>query len=356
MVYFVESFYINVGAGDCAIHLLVQVPPEKRQEFLICLSTAAAKRPVGSVIVNAILMDGGQNEAFVIGNIATTIKHIETMYGVDILKFDSIGISHWDGDHFRGSMQYLFNELEEEYKLVKPIANESITSFRRLKDGLGSTVFCPNLNWGLADNKVKLYEVTHNEGGQNFFRMDIMAGENDMSGDETVVKTGNLAKVRIGETAIGYDLFSGDGPNKSWRDLLSLHELISSTPVVATDPEFERPRFFCVGIDHKFAGGIVGTKTDANGSSMMCLIVWPQNHGTARITLYTGGDAEVEQENRLVDWLQKDAAVHYEIECIKLGHHGAATSTSQGLFKLNPKMFIISAGKVHGHPSECHVS
>jgi beta-lactamase superfamily II metal-dependent hydrolase len=84
-------------------------------------------------------------------------------------------------------------------------------------------------------------------------------------------------------------------------------------------------------------------------SIMMLLVFIPRvQNGSMHVSLFAGGDAHMETENQVVDFLQQ-----HTVEVVKAGHHGARTSTSAMLLKrLQPNKFIISAGHEYGHPSK----
>jgi hypothetical protein len=100
--YQVNSYYINVGAGDGAIHIL----------------SAAGTNYDRPIVLRAYLMDGGRGTSLAV--IEATIAWIEHHYICDgpfqsTLKFDGFIITHWDGDHYEGVRSYLRNLIVAEY-------------------------------------------------------------------------------------------------------------------------------------------------------------------------------------------------------------------------------------------------
>lgn len=90
----VESFHINLGAGDGAIHLLTVDGPQGSNR---------------RVIVQVFLIDGGRTTAR--DKIDLLIAQIERDYSMpgnpnpNYLKFDGLFITYWGGDHYGGLEQ-----------------------------------------------------------------------------------------------------------------------------------------------------------------------------------------------------------------------------------------------------------
>lgn len=83
---------------------------------------------------------------------------------------------------------------------------------------------------------------------------------------------------------------------------------------------------------------------DSNEGSIVCKLVYGKDS-----FMFTG-DATSYVEN-LIEWNESDATLHSNV--LKLGHHGARTSSSLlWLEKVDPEVAIISAGKnnKYGHP------
>ncbi len=85
---------------------------------------------------------------------------------------------------------------------------------------------------------------------------------------------------------------------------------------------------------------------ESNDGSIVGKLVYGENS-----FLFTG-DASLYTENQ-IEWNEKDTTLDSDV--LKLGHHGAKTSSSLlWLEKVTPEVAIISAGKnnKYGHPSE----
>lgn len=85
---------------------------------------------------------------------------------------------------------------------------------------------------------------------------------------------------------------------------------------------------------------------DSNDASIVSKLVYGDES-----FMFTG-DASLYTEN-LIEWNEKDSTLNSDV--LKLGHHGARTSSSiLWLEKVNPSIAIISAGKnnKYGHPHQ----
>jgi hypothetical protein len=155
---------------------------------------------------------------------------------------------------------------------------------------------------------------------------------------------------------LGVNLFSGKAPAATDIPLCTNVDQL----VLKNDPDQGRgtevwtgaPGLYVVGMNQTLLGPptfevieSIGEKI-LNASSMLILLIWK---GTPnRVSLYTGGDAEYVEENKLVTWLGGKT-----IDVIKLGHHGSRIGTStQFVEAVKPKYFVVSAGRMNGHPGK----
>ena len=97
------------------------------------------------------------------------------------------------------------------------------------------------------------------------------------------------------------------------------------------------------GVDAEFVGPVTSYGEDLNSSSAVLKVTNGENR-----FLFTG-DATVEAEQDMIT-----SGANLQADVLKLGHHGANTSTSEAfLTKVQPKYAIVSAGKdnQYGHPT-----
>jgi hypothetical protein len=89
--------------------------------------------------------------------------------------------------------------------------------------------------------------------------------------------------------------------------------------------------------------------TYTNQSSMAAMVIWPNG----QMSLYTAGDRDDKRETYIVGWsgCTGGPGRGEHVTTVKVGHHGAATSTPKAMLdKFNPENIVISAGSDYGHP------
>ncbi|KAI8722382.1 hypothetical protein NCS52_00381900 [Fusarium sp. LHS14.1] len=169
--YDVLSFFINVGAGDSAIHILRQRNTEN--------------------VEAAVLIDGGRStsQRCIEGAIHTIRAALNRNF-----QFTSIVVTHWDEDHYAGLMHMLYNQwvdIQNTPQLpdwFRPYIHSDETTF-----------YCPWMDVGALE------KINHNmtiEGNQEktrywlFFRLS----ENS--------KWHRICRAVVSTFAMGYDLFT----------------------------------------------------------------------------------------------------------------------------------------------------
>jgi hypothetical protein len=263
----VDSYFINVGIGDGAIHLLVQ----------------------NNAIVGSVLIDGGMFIAA--PRLAATIKEIKKKYNVTPLSFNSIVVTHWDDDHYLGLVRFL---MEDVYEAKGPNPQPEY-----IQDG--KTIF------------YYPYTGLKKEPWKKFCKFD-----NDRLSFQIDDKsTEGLCAAVASTRCIGYDFFTGRDATQ-WSTGINLKLLANRATIKDLEkaiPANSSPLFLCVGADNYFINEDIPTPETAlqkdpkkadvmNASSIMCLVMWPPVVGRPpRVSLYTGGDAEEEQEEVLVKWM-----------------------------------------------------
>ena len=344
MAYTVQSYYINVADGDCAIHLLLDQ---------------------NNAIHKSILIDGGR-----VGHsnqVQATIDHIQqTLNNNQNLQFNAIVVTHWDDDHFQGTQKLIRDDIIATYDIElaqgrSPDFIESKYMINRQNQipPLETTFYC-------AETGFNPHVVPDDNHGAVYYRFRqqlvppedqlwIKIGEALPMTPEVVVRI--PCKVVTGTACIGYDFFSNSKVVSQNNVILAVNEMTNLDVFLSNAPFNGAPGFFCVGADGYVAGGRGQNANTKNASSLMCLVIWPRQQPTDRwkISLYTGGDAEKPQELNLLEWLalpNNDFARIESLGCIKAGHHGSLNGTHYDFFMLQPKTFIMSAGKKHGHPSK----
>ncbi|KAK7420242.1 hypothetical protein QQX98_002897 [Neonectria punicea] len=415
----VHTYQVNVPLGDCAIHLLVSnapryyVPPNTQNGHLPKNRTVVSSAEVGKdgkrygLIHRAILFDGGHDNngagysgAIASERISSVVQEIEKYYcfaeeyltdsakndlstpsrhqGQDYksqLMFDAIVITHWDRDHYCGSLQMIHDDLITRWDET----NHPVSSYLKYNNNQAciSTLYCPAWLRGRANMAKGSPAIFYSklDGGRAKMHLTRQWNSPLNFKSKAIQKTawgssGYLFKVVSGQkNLIGIDLFAGinvypdDSPvNVRWRDvdttLGQVCEMYRQNPN-RTVPH--RPIFLIIG-----ACGYVFRRKDPvprpkkectwdNYVSISAITVWDESD-ELRISHMCGGDAHVVTEDAVRPFLTNKGN-NVPIEVWKAAHHGSRTSTSVPLLKQgSPQKYIISAGSAHGHPSWLTIS
>lgn len=312
----VETYAVNVGLGDGTIYLLVKVENNTWS------------------IESAVLIDGGTDKGAI--HLQTAINDINKRYYPNDnghLRFNAIVVTHWDEDHYRGVEGLIRSHISNDMSscdIMYPYPQPDDKSTPR------TTFYCSKLGFNGKGVSLKPNNTQAIRGNVSY---QYMAG----------LKTDPLCYFWKGETCLGVDLFSGKeiAPAQVGQTIPNIIQNGDIQPL-------NLPRLLVVGIDKELINKVKYEKrqggTEANASSMMCLLFTPiEAHDHAMLDLYAGGDAEDEQEQVLCDFLHDSEIV--KLQVIKAGHHGSKYATTERFWDLEPEMFLISAAEDYGHPS-----
>lgn len=321
--YDVLSYFINVGAGDSAVHILRQ------------------RDPPG--VEAAVLIDGGRSTS--VGSVEGAIASIRAEFNSKF-PFTSIVVTHWDADHYAGLMKLLYNQWKTPK--LPPYINSKITTFYcPWKDVKALGSINDNMKVGL-DEKKACYWL--------FFRLS------------STSEWRPVCRAVVSTYAMGHDLFTSLKPSENtltkpsmWPFMWpsSLSQVYSNAPNLVA---FKKPIFLVYGVDglsfndsiDQWSAPSAPTKLSKNDSSIMALVIWPEPVATEpmRVSLYTGGDVEQDpMEDELVKWLV-DGPRKLKLDVVKASHHGSHYSTSEKLLMQKLQYLVISAGNQFGHPSK----
>ena len=358
--YRVDSFHVNIEAGDAAIHILSSGPGTTKKR----------------VVQRAIFIDGGTSHNHrPRQNVFTTIAFIEYVFqcqgelntnGLPSLIFDAFIVTHWDADHFEGVLEYLKADIQ--FKVDSDGWDPAKTPLGLSRAWYTKDATTGRLtprSWFYApywiDDSIRSKLRSLND---NF---DI--GGNDGNGNGTmtikVVQTSTkkpfsapeILKIRTGtERLLGRNFFdmTMDGSWKTeWSNMANVEGLLKKNR--PSDPashlQYEHvPGMYCVAVNGQALGyEPKATITDTNKSSIGIMVVW--SNGTCGH--YFAGDAESDLEVKLVHWAGRNRLVNGRVASVKLSHHGARTSNPPEMFRgFDPLNMIVSAGSSHGHPRE----
>ncbi|MCJ1395661.1 hypothetical protein MMC18_008547 [Xylographa bjoerkii] len=352
--YEVDSYFIDVSDGDCAVHVLVQVQGNQR------------------TFQKAILVDGGRLERQ--QRVKSAFDSIRQEYYLPELRFNAIVVTHWDDDHFQATQKMIRDDLIAQYNPTNAVQTyeskymvyhnhvpqtafycadtKSTRSFPNPSDYQGDIHYLfvdePVANSNPPTIQLALHMRLEDQGfGLGHAQVKILC--------KRVVK---------GVDCIGYNIFENDfakNPQNN-NQKLALNQMVNLDVMLNNLPFQGAPALCCVGADVIVADSPVPNRElRTNESSLMCLLVWPKvipNNQNERwvISMYTGGDAEKDEESSMLHWLLKKNAANQichdgRIRCIKAGHHGSKNATHGNFFFFTPEVIVFCAGKKHGHPS-----
>ncbi|KAH7018960.1 hypothetical protein EDB80DRAFT_886738 [Ilyonectria destructans] len=328
--YDVLSYFINVGAGDSAVHIL--------------------RNRHAPNIEAAVLIDGGRATAIVA--VGTAIAGIRNELNQQFV-FKSIVATHWDIDHFAGLMKLLYVDWVDSRLRAVPMSYIDANT----------TFYCPS--------------KALNALSSIYPNIDIAKDPQSTTGDPLWLRFRpnggawvNICRAIVGTYAMGYNLFTGFQHSEESPEPETIREpptLEKYLEHVYTDAPYlawgEKPIFLIYGVDGKSFNDEEWEppkeewrkkdRKDKNGSSIMALVIWPVPHPDwqMRVSLYTGGDVEQAPEDAMMEWIGVRRARTVRLDVVKASHHGSHFSTSEEFLLQSLQYLVISAGRQYGHPS-----
>jgi hypothetical protein len=331
---YVDSLHVSVREGDCAIHLLVDDTGSRPQ------------------VKAAVLMDGGMTHDVRDSGVPTTsvtlqdpplqqtMDWINRNYTCDggKLMFDTIVITHWDGDHYNGITEALKNAA---------VASIGPANIPWLKWGPAqqpeTRLYCPALGFPADKYRTVNGRVSVKYGNNQFYEFALYR------------QATNTAPWPV----LGVELFQNRALDVGHQRLLSPSELIQAHGNL-------QPGLYCVAVSKLSLGRptlpalptITGPDTsEKNLSSIAAMVMWPGSSGSPppRVSHYFAGDLDDFHEQAILDWLKAEKIE--KITSVKLNHHGSSNSTPLELFtRFQPDNTFIPApinGR-HTHPSKLY--
>ncbi|KAK0762714.1 hypothetical protein N5P37_005532 [Trichoderma harzianum] len=344
--YRVESFHINIGAGDAAIHLLTSEPVFGDGRRLV---------------EQAWMIDGGRAPGNAVqAALENTIQQIELNYvcqrpklqdnpnqgAYRWLYFDGFVITHWDGDHYEGVIAYLF-------KLARDAANQNLGNNNPL---ILNRVFYDEDTWKPKSWFYAPWKINKdNMAIDNENNLAIQVQDNN---GQTRQAIGTLRARWDYKALLGRNFFMSwdddNGWEQKWPQMGTLDGLLAQNPPrqPGSQQYAKYPGLYCVAVSERtLYNGANALHTPQNKSSIVLLVIWGDKH----ISHYFAGDAHDSLEKNIADWTKyktPDGGVHdRQVTSMKLSHHGSRSSNPpQMIVDFSPRNVVVSAGLQYGHP------
>ncbi|RAO68272.1 uncharacterized protein BHQ10_004284 [Talaromyces amestolkiae] len=394
--YVVESFQIPVPGGDCSIHLLLEDSPESNSDYwqerlhvkhtYETIRKVAGPEPRGKV-VSAVLVDGGHDGGTKFSGehaadaIKVALEELEKTFGTPI-KFTSWVVTHWDRDHYSGSLRMIIDDLQQRFDMDLPLQSKYM-----IYQGTTclTTLYCPFFGYGTWNKTIKgkpkgrhwmlrknlddrddpnlVDFLLLKKKDDNTWYRDLKRFTKNQSSQYIYDWIPRICRVCEGyENLAGVDFFSPFPSNPNERLFaanihnqdITFQQLLD----LLSEMDNPQPRFLCVGAEGYVMGSRKNTQnvtkpsaaTLENFISIMSLIVWPAhetNNDQARVSYFGGGDSFQGSESRLSAWLGNT-----HVCVVKASHHGSHSSTPSAMLEnMKPSKVIISAGYEYGHPN-----
>jgi beta-lactamase superfamily II metal-dependent hydrolase len=375
--YGVDVHQINVGQGDSAIYILFKKGFPNRQ------------------IISTVLVDGGERQSekrdvLDDGNIRRTINHINKVYNLkknNLLRFDSIVVTHWDSDHICGVAWLIQADLAAG-KVEKPKRTQcTFLKYEPITKVPKTIIYFPY--WKPEDSASKLKRLKGAETWDKVFakQKDKQQQETDImewylhrdKAEADIVQ--NVNRVRhTPETMLGVDFFLNNPSPvaNNHQNVTSLEALLDQEKNVNKN----RPGLLCICTDRIRLGSAVNLQsgeeeeeeeeeesdsdsgvdsnsdswkptmtrlrtTNDNRVSIVTLVVW---RVSKQISYYAAGDLDDPFEAKIVEWSQAGPN-QFKVPVIKASHHGAPGSFPQNMIATwEPHSIIFSCGDKHHHP------
>jgi hypothetical protein len=352
--YSVHSYHLNVGQGDAAVHLLLQ---QNIRRF---------------DVKAAVLIDGGDAIGFPVlkKGIETIRKDSRYIFPKgtpkNYIEFDSIVVTHWDSDHYVGLQKLLIADYQQQDPGpgITPGRKQIRSNYMKYNPDDDSqpltTLYVPY--WEAIESSFVGQSAARPLGWRKKKFFDILEIEVQFP-DEPPVWVMQVAKIcsTTGKNdnrkkgIIGRNLFLRDG--RCLRAKRTIEEITNPGLLLSAPPQ--PLGLYCIGSDGQFIGkprskdffviDDSSKNTLVNKASIMCVIV----SGLGTVLHYFGGDVAFESEQHIAPWAGFTLSNPGRLPAMKLGHHGASSSSPESLLNvMRPDFLVASCGEEYGHPSK----
>lgn len=341
LYWMVFSHHVNVGAGDCSIHVVVLYPDNRASK--------------------CVLIDGGSWKYRLNSSktkiqdprpIDRAVQWLSTQYQWDDgCQFDTIIISHWDEDHWGGVLQTISEDIAMS-------SNQRAPYLKYHPDGTPATMlYCPN--WSFQSRpRVNGAPVGKIDRHGSFAYINTKWSSKKDAPNWVPFCQFRTAQDALGDV-LGVDFFTNAKPSMDIRQVRSLAMLaqchnskVEPYPGHTTDTP-PAPRMLCLAVLEQLPGqGFTVIRKEislTNRYSIVCIIYWPD---TQRISHFLAGDLDQTNESRVIAWIIQGGHSGH-ITSMKLSHHGASGSTPLDMIYMTTPFNLIISNPSGGyvHPS-----
>ena len=332
----VDSYHINVGNGDCSIHVLVYLPSNSAYKCVLLDG--------GSALMGVDPGTGasGQNP------IRNMLAYLDTAYKWTNLRcqFDTIVLSHWDEDHYGNLLKTIKEDASQHNPIpyLKYDANNAPTTF----------FYAPNWLSGYRLNGA-YWSYIREKNGIAEINMDFVPRGQTKS--FTWIRFAILRNPEMGlNNVLGAEFFNNTLCTRPLNQIGNIEALVQAnapqTPPPATTA---MPCLYCIGVYQTTLGPppvevILEDPTRTNRVSIVCILYWAD---TGRISHYLAGDADQVTEANVLRWVV-DGGKWGRMTSVKVSHHGSRSSTpiTPSLLRVaGPRTVVLSLPSgMHVHP------
>lgn len=331
----VDSHHVNVGNGDCSIHVLVYLPDRAFKCVLLDGGSAWMSIDPGT----------GANSQNPIRNM---LAYLDTAYRWinNRCQFDTVVLSHWDEDHYGNLLKTIKEDASPRTTIpyLKYDNNNAPATF----------FYAPNWLAGYRLNGAFWAYIRERNGFAEINKDYVPRGETQ---SYTWVPFCILRNPeRQLNNVLGAEFFTNNLCTQPLNQINNLRALVDANkPQMPAPATTYMPCMYCVGVYQTTLGRppaevILEDPTRTNRVSIVCIVYWAD---TGRISHYLAGDADQVTEGNVLRWIV-NGGQWGRMTSVKLSHHGSRSSTpiTPSLLRVaRPRTVVLSIPSgMHIHP------
>lgn len=328
----VDSFHINVGDGECTLHVLVKL----------------AQPPANSEVIQVVLVDSGPANASRNGTqiVPDTIQTIARRYGLENLALDAVVISCWHPDYYGGFFEMLAADMALSPQVTALSNRGRLDGFRGswLKyDGHGIPLTTLYVPCAPPSHVAELQLDTARTG--------LVYTNPPPEVEESKSVAGFCKVVYERVELLGRDLFSGKPPPADFvsSPAESPHKLLMKNP-----PAGGTPGMYIIMANGVGIGASISEKTGKGALSLA--LIWDKK---APCVSYLGaGTLNATEESDVMDWIMTPPSdVENEglsVTTMKIGYRNSdPVAAVRSVDIARPKNIFMFCGSKYDSPREC---